>query len=98
MSVAVIARFTPHPRHRASLRALLDGMTTPCRGEEGCRSYDLYECADGGDFVLFERYRSSLALDEHRASAHYQAYRAQLDGLLARPVEVTVLGALDEAA
>jgi quinol monooxygenase YgiN len=48
--------------------------------------------------VLFERYRSRSALQEHRRSTHYQNYRAQLSGLLTKPIEVTVLDALDEAS
>lgn len=51
--VAVIARFMPRPDARSALRALLDAMITPTRAEDGCRSYDLYESADGGELVLF---------------------------------------------
>jgi quinol monooxygenase YgiN len=47
--------------------------------------------------VLFERYRSRSALQEHRRSTHYQNYRAQLNELLAKPVAVTELAVLDEA-
>jgi quinol monooxygenase YgiN len=96
-SIAVIARFTPRPQSRDALRTLLHGMTAPTRAEAGCRTYDLYESADG-EFVLFERYRSRGALAEHRVSTHYVNYRAQLGGFLTKPVEVTVLDALDEAA
>jgi quinol monooxygenase YgiN len=96
-SIAVIARFTPRPESREALHTLLKGMTTPTRAEHGCRSYDLYESVDGGDFVLFERYRSRSALEDHRGSTHYQNYRAQLSRLLAKPVAVTELAVLDEA-
>lgn len=96
--VAVIARFMPRPDARSALRALLDAMITPTRAEDGCRSYDLYESADGGELVLFERYRSRVALDEHRGSPHYLNYRAQVGELLTRPVAVTVLAPLDEAS
>jgi quinol monooxygenase YgiN len=96
-SIAVIARFTPLPESREALHTLLEGMTAPTRAEDGCRTYDLYESVDGGDFVLFERYRSRSALEEHRGSTHYQNYRAQLGGLLAQPVAVTELAVLDEA-
>ncbi|KCB06382.1 putative quinol monooxygenase, partial [Mycobacterium tuberculosis] len=53
---------------------------------------------DGGELVLFERYRSRIALDEHRGSPHYLNYRAQVGELLTRPVAVTVLAPLDEAS
>jgi quinol monooxygenase YgiN len=96
-SIAVIAWFTPRPESREALHTLLGGMTTPTRAEHGCRTYDLYESVDGGDFVLFERYRSRGALEEHRGSTHYQNYRAHLSELLAKPVAVTELAVLDEA-
>ncbi|OSC38983.1 putative quinol monooxygenase [Mycobacterium decipiens] len=97
-SIAVIARLTPRPEARTVLRGLLDGMIHQSRLEDGCRSYDLYESADGGELVLFERYRSRNALDEHRRSAHYLRYRAQVAELLTQPVAVTELAPLDEAS
>lgn len=47
--------------------------------------------------MLFERYRSRSALEDHRGSTHYVNYRAQLNRLLAKPVAVTELAVLDEA-
>lgn len=95
-SIAVIARFTPRPESREVLRKLLKGMTAPTRAEDGCRTYDVYESADEGDLVLFERYRNRTALEEHRTSTHYVNYRAQLNGLVTKPIEVTVLDVIDE--
>lgn len=95
--VAVIARFAAQPGKRPSLQTLLEGMVTPTRSESGCRSYDLYEVPDSGDFVLFERYRDQEALLAHRSTDHYVNYRARLDDLLASPISVTVLATLDEA-
>lgn len=95
--VAVIARFMPRPDARSALRALLDAMITPTRAEDGCRSYDLYE-RRRRRAGAFERYRSRIALDEHRGSPHYLNYRAQVGELLTRPVAVTVLAPLDEAS
>lgn len=97
-SIAVIARFMPRPGSRAALRDMLETMLTPTRAEEGCRTYDLYESADDSGFVLFERYRSRGALDAHRASPHYVDYRAKVTELLAQPIKVDVLFAIDEAA
>ncbi|GAA2640586.1 putative quinol monooxygenase [Streptomyces axinellae] len=90
--VTVIARFTPVADHVAQLQALLEGMIAPTRSEPGCRSYDLYTTGtEASDFVLLERYEDTAALEAHRATAHYKAYRAQLPDLLAEPVEVSVL-------
>lgn len=94
--VTVIARFTPTPEHADQLQKLLEGMVAPTRAEAGCRSYDLFTIqADDAQFVLLERYEGSSALEEHRASAHYKTYRAQLPDLLATPIEVTVLTPVD---
>jgi quinol monooxygenase YgiN len=95
--VAVIARFTAHPEKHATLQALLEGMVGPTRAEAGCRQYDLYQVSETADFVLFERYRDREALQAHRSTAHYVNYRAHLDELLAKPISVSVLEALDEA-
>jgi quinol monooxygenase YgiN len=96
-SIAVIARFTPRPESREASHTLLEGMTTPTRADTGAAATTYYESVDWGDFVLFERYRSRSALQEHRRSTHYQNYRAQLNELLAKPVAVTELAVLDEA-
>ncbi|ORB84191.1 antibiotic biosynthesis monooxygenase [Mycobacterium kansasii] len=95
-TIAVIARFIPRPESMQALRVLLAAMTAPTRAEAGCRTYDLYESAGGGELVLFERYRDHSALDEHRSSAHYRSYREKLPALLREPVAVTVLSPLDE--
>lgn len=96
-TIAVIARFTPRPGSRDALRDLLKTMTGPTRAEDGCRTYDLYENGDDGGFVLFERYRSRVALDAHRASPHYVYYRTKVTELLSRAIEVSVLDVVDEA-
>jgi hypothetical protein len=49
------------------------------------------------DKVAIRYVYSRSALEEHRGSTHYVNYRAQLSGLLAKPVAVTELGVLDEA-
>ncbi|MFD5424182.1 putative quinol monooxygenase [Streptomyces sp. NPDC127084] len=90
--VTVIARFTPAVDHTAQLQSLLEGMISPTRCEPGCRFYDLYATdTEEPGFVLLERYEDFAALQAHRATAHYKAYRAQLPDLLARPLDVSVL-------
>jgi quinol monooxygenase YgiN len=95
--VSVIARFAPRAEKRADLQALLEGMVAPTRSEAGCRSYNLYEVPADGDLVLIERYDDQVALEHHRRTGHYLAYRAQLSPLLASPISVTVLAPVAEA-
>jgi quinol monooxygenase YgiN len=94
--VGVIARFVPLPEKRSDLRALLEGMVAPTRSEAGCHSYNLYEVPADSDLVLIERYNDQAALEHHRTTEHALNYRAQLSLLLASPISVTVLAALDE--
>lgn len=93
----VFASFTPHADRTADLRATLDVMVEHTRQEPGCEVYDLYESEDGARLHLFERYVDADALAAHRASEHYQAYRAKVPDLLAAPIEVAVLSPVDVA-
>jgi len=93
----VFASFTPRPERVPHLRATLDVMVEHTRQEPGCEVYDLYESeSDGGSrFHLLERYVDTDALEAHRATEHYKAYRAKLPELLASPIQVAVLSELD---
>ncbi|HYJ70060.1 MAG TPA: putative quinol monooxygenase [Nocardioidaceae bacterium] len=93
----VFASFTPRPERIPQLRATLDVMVEHTRREPGCQIYDLYESDDGKRLHLFERYVDADALEAHRASEHYKAYRAKLPELLASPIEVAVLSEADVA-
>src|ERR1700757_5232148 len=94
--VTMVARLTPAAGCAAQLQALLEGMIAPTRSEPGCRAYDLFTTeGDSTDFLLLERYEHTPALESHRTSAHYKAYRAQLPDLLARPIDVSVITPVD---
>lgn len=101
MSVAgptVFASFSPYAHKVDELRSTLDTMVVASREEPGCVRYDLYQSSDERiRFHLFEQYADSDALEAHRASEHYKAYRAKLPDLLEAPIEVTVLTGLDVA-
>lgn len=91
--VTVFATFRPHAEQLDNLLAVLETMTEDTRAEPGCRTYDVYRSGDDDAPMLhlFERYDDSAALEAHRASGHYKAYRAKLPDLLMSPVEVAVL-------
>lgn len=98
--VIVFASFYPRPGQADEVREVLDGMIGPTRAEEGNEVYDLYR-ADGDDgpaFHLFERYTGQDALQAHRDSDHYKAYRAAIGDLLAQPIDVVVLAEVDTAS
>ena len=96
MEVVVFASFSPKPGQEGAVETILRGMVGPTRGEPGNRVYDLYK-ANGtpATFHLFERYADQAAVEAHRATAHYKAYRAAIADLLAEPIGVKILGGLD---
>jgi quinol monooxygenase YgiN len=96
MSVFVFATVIPKPEHANDLEAELRRMVAATRAEPGNRRYDLFRAADGTPGLhLFEIYEDAQALEAHRASAHYRAYREKVAAYLAQPPDVKVLSALD---
>lgn len=95
-SITVFASFVPKAGQEKDIEQVLRGMVAPTRNEPGCRRYDLYRAAEGAaGFHLFEIYADRAALDAHRATEHYKAYRARITDLLAEPIKVNVLSGLD---
>jgi quinol monooxygenase YgiN len=96
--VFVIASFSPKHDQQQAVEDILRGMAAASRNEPGCLRYDLYRTADGPAlFTLFETYRAPAALEAHRATEHYRAFRARIGDMLTQPVQVQVLQALDVA-
>ena len=93
--VAVIADFEPHEGARAKVESILRDMTNSTRQETGCLQFDLYGNDSG--FTLVERYTDMAAIEAHRQTDHYKAYRAAIVDLLAGPIRVTVTDPLDVA-
>lgn len=96
MTLYVIARVQAKAEHRAEVEAELRRMVAATRAEPGCLRYDLFADQDGGaGFSLVEAYTDEAALEAHRASAHYQAFRGRIGDWLAAPTAVQVLQAVD---
>jgi quinol monooxygenase YgiN len=91
--VMVFASFVPADGHTDAVQEILVGMRRDTRSEPGCEQYDLFTADRDGTttFHLIERYRDADALDAHRATEHYVAYRAAIGDLLAEPIGVIVL-------
>lgn len=97
--IVVLATFRSRPGRAAELRETLESVQAFSQQEPDCEVYDLFESVDAeGTYCLFERYRNRAALEAHRNSDHYRAYRARVPELLANPVEVTVLRPVDAPA
>ncbi len=97
MSQLVLAQFVPKSGQEARVEAILRGMVVSTRREPGCLQYDLYRTSAAGAaaFCLIERYTDQAAIESHRETPHYKSYRASIAELLAQPIEVTRLEALD---
>ena len=97
--VFLIAWLKPKPGNEDEMAELLGGMCAPSRGEEGCIFYNLFKATDeAGAFHFIECWKSQAALDAHREEPHYKNFRAKLPDLLAEPVGVKFLEALDSTA
>ena len=85
----VVARYVAKPGKEEEVKAVLMALVAPSRREIGCYQYDLLRNpADPRDFCFVERWDTEKALDEHAASAHLKAARAQVEGLVEGPPDV----------
>jgi len=76
---------------RDELASLLERFERWATGEPGCRRYTFAATlADPSRFVLVSEWESEQALDAHYQSAEFAEFQFGLDGLLARPSELTV--------
>jgi quinol monooxygenase YgiN len=75
---------------REELTRLLERFERWAAGEPGCRRY-LFAAAlaDPSRFVLFSEWEGQEALDAHYRSEAFADFQLSLDGLLARPSELT---------
>lgn len=93
-AVNVHAIITPHPEHVAEVEAEMRIMVRETRQEPGNLRYDLLreQTPDGTvRFHVQERYRDLDAVQAHRDSPHYQAYRAKAGAWFQEAPQVTLL-------
>jgi quinol monooxygenase YgiN len=76
---------------REELTELLESFERSASSEPGCRRYEFAATlADPTRFVLVSEWDSEQSLDAHYRSEAFADFQFQLDGLLARPSELTV--------
>lgn len=76
---------------REELAGLLERFERWATGEPGCRRFVCAAAlAEPSRFVLFSEWESQEALDTHYRSEAFADFQFSLDGLLARPSELTV--------
>ncbi|MEX3952314.1 putative quinol monooxygenase [Paraburkholderia sp. EG287B] len=98
MTVYLFASITPKSEHVADVEALMREMVSHTRKEPGNLRYDLLRRADGAPgFYLYETYVDEAAVQAHRDSAHFVAYRAKIGAWVTEPPEVKLLKGVDVA-
>ncbi|HKJ74937.1 MAG TPA: putative quinol monooxygenase [Alphaproteobacteria bacterium] len=96
MTIVVLASFYPKPDKVDEVETILKGMVGPTRNEPGCRTYNLHRWSEGGiSFHIYEVYDAQSDVEFHRSMDYYKQYRAAIPDLLAKPIEVKIMDALD---
>ena len=92
-AVSIQALIVPKPEHVQDVEREMQTMVRSSRQEEGCSVYDLLRDVQDGQvrFHVQERYRDMAAVQAHRDSAHYRAYRARAGDWFASAPQVTLL-------
>ena len=63
-----------------ALKALLVMMVAPSQAEEGCLFYHICQYKEQPEkFLVVESWRDEVALEGHKASAHYKAYKSSFE-------------------
>jgi quinol monooxygenase YgiN len=76
---------------RHELLAALADAERESAVQAGCIRYSFAATiADPDHFLLFGEWQDQVALDAHFASSAFAAFQFSLDGLLARPTEMTI--------
>ena len=93
MTAVLTASFIPRAGQDDAVEVVLRRMVGFTRAEPGCLRYDLYRTQTG--FLLHEIYLDEAALQTHRAAGYFADYRRDIADLLAEPIRVEVLLAVD---
>jgi quinol monooxygenase YgiN len=94
--ITLIARFVAKVGKAEELKAVLANAIATTQAEPGCKVYDLYESPETGRFFFWELWESQEALDVHAKAPHIQILRAQAADLIAEPVELSSLKAVNK--
>jgi quinol monooxygenase YgiN len=98
MSVIALADIFGISGRRQELLTLLAGAEREAAGQPGCLRYSFAETiAEPDHYLLISEWRGKSALDAHFASAGFASFQFSLQGLLARPSEMTVYSISESA-
>jgi quinol monooxygenase YgiN len=91
--VIVVATVVPEPGRDEEVEAAFRTAVAATHAQDdGCELYALHRSVRGQEgFVVIEKWSSAEALGAHGAGAAFAALSAEVAGLLAQPLGVTVL-------
>jgi quinol monooxygenase YgiN len=94
--ISIIAVLKAKPGKRDALKAALQALLLPTRQEPGNVEYQLFQLRDTPDiFYVREAWRGQQGLDAHIALPHFQAFILQMNELLAEPLRLDYLTAVE---
>jgi len=95
--VTVLAMAKAKEGMEETVRQELLSLVNPTRSEPGCINYDLHQANDDKSlFIFYENWKSKEDLDKHLGMPHLKAFLEKAEGLLAKPLEVTLLEMISE--
>lgn len=95
-TLSIIAELKAKEGKRDDLKSALQALISPTRQEAGCLDYALFQLQDSPDvFYMRESWKGQEALDSHIALPHFQAFVQQMESLLAEPLKLIRLNAVE---
>lgn len=88
--IVVTAVFVPLPGRFDALHQVLLTSIPAVHAEEGCDLYAIHETADSV-ILMIEKWTNRDLFDAHATGAPVQALNDLIRGLIAKPVEVTLM-------
>ena len=97
MSILAVADIYGIAGRRQELVDALAGAQRDATAQDGCLRYALAATLDDPDhFVTISEWRDQAAVDAHYGSREFATFQMALDGLLARPSELTLFDVTGE--
>ncbi|WHY73551.1 putative quinol monooxygenase [Fictibacillus enclensis] len=82
-AIAVLATLKAKSGKEQQTQDVLLEVMKYSRNEEGCLHYNLHQAqADPQTFMLYELWSDQESIDRHMDTAHYKAYRTNIEPLI----------------
>ncbi len=96
LEVCVVVALQGKPDTGDAIADALQRCVGPSRAESGCQFYTAYRDNDHPDRVwVIERWESREAIERHNQTPHFMGLGAELAPLLAEPLQLSLLSAVD---